>query len=134
MNKFITVFFLLLFNSFSLYAIVLDDPDTTHVPVHPSFPSIPEGDPFNDPHKSPNQGNIIIGDLYGTTLSFSSSSFIHSSIEVIVTDSNDVEYVNTIVYEYNSLFIIDISSLPIGIYTISITDGDDEYVGEFEVF
>lgn len=29
---------------------------------------------------------------------------------------------------------IDISSLPIGIHTISILDGDDEYIGEFEVF
>lgn len=130
----LSFFFLLLFNTFSLYAIVLDNPDTTHVPVHPSFPSIPEDDPFNDPHKSPNQGNTIIGDFYGTTLSFSSSSFVHSSIEVIITDSNEVEYINTIVYEYNNVFNIDISSLPIGAYIISIKDGDDEYVGEFEVF
>lgn len=134
MNKFFSIFFLLLFNSFSLYAIVLGNPDTTHVPVHPSFPSIPEDDPFNDPHKSPNQGNTIIGDFYGTTLSFSSSSFVHSSIEVIITDSNEVEYINTIVYEYNNVFNIDISSLPIGAYIISIKDGDDEYVGEFEVY
>jgi len=130
----LSFFFLLLFNTFSLYAIVLDNPDTTHVPVHPSFPSIPEDDPFNDPHKSPNQGNTIIGDFYGTTLSFSSSSFVHSSIEVIITDSNEVEYINTIVYEYNNVFNIDISSLPVGAYIISIKDGDDEYVGEFEVF
>ena len=130
----LSFFFLLLFNTFSLYAIVLDNPDTTHVPVHPSFPSIPEGDPLNDPPKSPNQGNIIIGNLYGTTLSFSSSFFVHSSIEVIITDSNEVEYINTFVYEYNNEFIINISSLPVGIFTISILDGDDEYIGEFEVF
>ena len=53
---------------------------------------------------------------------------------MIITDSNEVEYINTIVYEYNNEFIINISSLPVGIFTISILDGDDEYIGEFEVF
>ena len=53
---------------------------------------------------------------------------------MIVTDLNEVEYINTIVYEYNNVFNIDISSLPVGAYIISIKDGDDEYVGEFEVY
>lgn len=130
----LSIFFLLLFNTFSLHAIVLDDPDTTHVIIRPVIPSNPGDPPISGDPKSPLPGTSIIGGLYGTTLNFSSSSFINSSIEVIVTDSNEVENINTIVYEYNNLFIIDISSLPVGVYTISILDGDDEYVGEFEVF
>lgn len=129
----LSFFLLLLFNTFSVYAYVLDDPDTTHVKVRPLTPSIPGDDPVLIP-KSPHQGNIIIGNLYETTLSFLTSDFILSSIEVIVTDLNEVEYINTIVYEYNNVFNIDISSLPIGAYIISIKDGDDEYIGEFEVY
>ena len=130
----LSIFLLLLFNTFTLYAIVLDNPDTTHVVLRPQLPN-PINDPiYEDGPKSYNQGNTIIGDFYGTTLSFSSSSFVHSSIEVIITDSNEIENINTIVYEYNNKFIINISSLPVGAYTISILDGDDKYVGEFEVF
>lgn len=130
----LSFFFLLLFNTFSLYAIVLDDPDTTHIIIRPIISPNPGDTPVNNGPKIPLSGNTIIGDLYGTTLCFSSSSFVHSSIEVIITDSNEVEYINTIVYEYNNEFIINISSLPVGIFTISILDGDDEYIGEFEVF
>ena len=129
----LSILFLLLINTFSVYAYVLDDPDTTHVTVRPLSPSIPGDDPELIP-KSLYQGNIIIGNLYETTLSFLTSDFILSSIEVIVTDLNEVEYINTIVYEYNNVFHIDISSLPVGAYIISIKDGDDEYIGEFEVF
>lgn len=129
----LSILFFLLINTFSVYAYVLDDPDTTHVTVRPLSPSIPGDDPELIP-KSPYQGNIIIGNLYETTLSFLTSDFILSSIEVIVTDLNEVEYINTIVYEYNNVFNIDISSLPVGAYIISIKDGDDEYVGEFEVY
>ena len=129
----LSILFLLLINTFSVYAYVLDDPDTTHVTVRPLSPSIPGDDPELIP-KPLYQGNIIIGNLYETTLSFLTSDFILSSIEVIVTDLNEVEYINTIVYEYNNVFHIDISSLPVGAYIISIKDGDDEYIGEFEVF
>ena len=67
-------------------------------------------------------------------LSFPASSFISTAIEMTITDWNDVEIVNAIVYENNESFYIDISSLFYGVYSISIIDGDEEYIGEFEVF
>jgi len=47
--------------------------------------------------------------------------------------SNESVYYSN-VQNLSSDIHIDISSLPVGAYTISILDGDDEYIGEFEVF
>lgn len=129
------IFLLLLFHSYALYAYVLDGNDTTQVILHKEPTSGPIIKPV--PNIGPNSlftGKTIIGNMYGTMLSFPASSFMNKSIEVTITDRNDVEIVDTIVYENNESFYIDISSLFYGIYTISIIDGNDEYIGEFEVF
>lgn len=52
----------------------------------------------------------------------------------ISDDDNEIIYIYEMIHNTNTLHQVDISSLPIGVYTISILDGDDEYIGEFEVF
>ena len=129
------IFLLLLFHSYALYAYVLDGNDTTQVILHKEPTSGPIIKPV--PNIGPNSlftGKTIIGNMYGTMLSFPASSFISTAIEMTITDWNDVEIVNAIVYENSDAFNIDISPLYYGVYTISILDGDDEYIGEFEVF
>ena len=68
-------------------------------------------------------------------ISIDTSYFTEDYITLTISDDVDeIIYINENIQNINSVTQIDISSLLVGVYTISIKDGDDEYIGEFEVF
>jgi hypothetical protein len=103
--------------------------DTTYTPI----PIIPPsgGDPIQNPAPSPIilafqlEGEIVL------RMSNLNVDFVEISIKNQV--SNERLYFSIVQNITNNIHI-DISFLPCGTYIISIKDGDDEYVGEFEVF
>lgn len=68
-------------------------------------------------------------------ISIDTDDFTEDYITLTISDDMDeIIYINENIQNTYSVTQIDISSLPIGAYIISIKDGDDEYIGEFEVF
>jgi hypothetical protein len=68
-------------------------------------------------------------------ISIDTDDFTEDYITLTISDDMDeIIYINENIQNTYSVTQIDISSLPIGAYIISIKDGDDEYVGEFEVY
>ena len=68
-------------------------------------------------------------------ISIDTDDFTEDYITLTISDDmDDIIYINENIQNTYSVTQIDISSLPIGAYIISIKDGDDEYIGEFEVF
>ena len=68
-------------------------------------------------------------------ISIDTDDFTEDYITLTISDDmDDIIYINENIQNTYSVTQIDISSLPIGAYIISIKDGDDEYVGEFEVY
>lgn len=68
-------------------------------------------------------------------ISIDTDDFTEDYITLTISDDMDeIIYINENIQNTNSVTQIDISSIPVGAYIISIKDGDDEYVGEFEVY
>ena len=108
--------------------------DTTVVILRETGPGNPA--PINDPiipHSEP-WGNYIEVCYTAQHLLLNPDDFNSQFITVVISDffTGHIYYEDELLSGSN--IGIDISSLPIGIYTISIIDGDDEYLGEFEVF
>ncbi len=120
------------FLAFSAHAEV--ENDTTTVPLRKV---IIVNDPISG--DTGNHSPIFIPTVYisiiADYISIDTGSFTEDYITLTISDDVDeIIYINENIQNTNSVSQIDISSLPIGFYTISIIDGDDEYVGEFEVF
>ena len=104
--------------------------DTTQIPIPIIIPPS-GGDPIQNPASSPTilafqlEGDIVL------RMSNLNVDFVEISIKNQVSNES-VYYSN--VQNLSSDIHIDISSLPVGAFTISILDGDDEYIGKFEVF
>lgn len=68
-------------------------------------------------------------------ISIDTDDFTEDYITLTISDDMDeIIYINENIQNTYSVTQIDISSIPVGAYIISIKDGDDEYVGEFEVY
>ena len=73
--------------------------------------------------------------LIADYISINTGDFTEDYITLTISEDVDkIIYINENIQNTNSFTQINISSLPIGVYTISIIDGDDEYIGEFEFF
>ena len=124
------LFFLLLFST-SAVIKAHDEArtDTTYTPI----PIIPPsgGDPIQSPSTSP---TIYAYQLEGEII-LRTSNLSVNFWEITIRNqlSNESVYYSN-VQNLSSDIHIDISFLPCGTYIISIKDGDDEYIGEFEVF
>ena len=136
MKKFLTLF-LMLSLSTAMFAICNED-TTTVIPLRIITSTPGAGDEPVPDHPNPH-APIFIRTVYVTLISdfisIDTSYFTEDYITLTISDDMDeIIYINENIQNTYSVTQIDISSLPVGAFTISILDGDDEYVGEFEVF
>lgn len=136
MKKFLTLF-LMLSLSTAMFAICHED-TTTVIPLRivPNTPGSGD-DPVPD-HPNPH-APIFIRTVYVSLIadyiSIDTGDFTEDYITLTISDDVDeIIYINENVQNTNSVSQINISPLPVGAYIISIKDGDDEYIGEFEVY
>jgi len=136
MKKFLTLF-LMLSLSTAMFAICNED-TTTVIPLRIITSTPGAGDDPVPDHPNPH-APIFIRTVYVTLISdfisIDTSYFTEDYITLTISDDvYEIIYINENIQNTYSVTQIDISSLPIGAYIISIKDGDDEYVGEFEVY
>ena len=123
--------------STAMFAICNED-TTTVIPLRIITSTPGAGDEPVPDHPNPH-APIFIRTVYVTLISdfisIDTSYFTEDYITLTISDDMDeIIYINENIQNTYSVTQIDISSLPVGAFTISILDGDDEYVGEFEVF
>lgn len=136
MKKYFTLF-LMLSLSTAMFAICNED-TTTVIPLRIITSTPGAGDEPVPDHPNPH-APIFIRTVYVTLISdfisIDTSYFTEDYITLTISDDvYEIIYINENIQNTNSVTQIDISSIPVGAYIISIKDGDDEYVGEFEVF
>ena len=136
MKKFLTLF-LMLSLSTAMFAICNED-TTTVIPLRIITSTPGSGDDPVPDHPNPH-APIFIRTVYVTLISdfisIDTSYFTEDYITLTISDDvYEIIYINENIQNTNSVTQIDISSIPVGAYIISIKDGDDEYIGEFEVF
>jgi hypothetical protein len=118
--------------TFSIHA--METGDTTVIILRPTIPSIPPPDNGFPNPRSETETNLIKIYYTASHLLINPNDFSSQTIVVTIKDvlTEQQWYEEEILC--NTELFIHISSLPVGAFTISILDGDDEYVGEFEVF
>ena len=136
MKKYLTLF-LMLSLSTAMFAICNED-TTTVIPLRIITSTPGAGDEPVPDHPNPH-APIFIRTVYVTLISdfisIDTSYFTEDYITLTISDDvYEIIYINENIQNTNSVTQIDISSIPVGAYIISIKDGDDEYVGEFEVY
>lgn len=121
----------------SLFAFCSED-TTNVIPLR-----IISNPPVSGNHPSPDHpyphAPVIIPTIYVTIIAdelfIDLGDFNEGYITLAISnDDNEILYINEMIQNTNTFHQVDISSLPIGVYSISIIDGDEEYIGEFEVF
>ena len=128
------VFLSILSFLFAFSSRAMETGDTTVIILRPIVPSIPppgNGSPINRPETETNSIKIY---YTASHLLINPNDFSSQTIVVTIKDvlTEQQWYEEEILC--NTELFIHISSLPVGAFTISILDGDDKYVGEFEVF
>ena len=108
--------------------------DTVITPIITLKPN-PSAPPSGSPVHSPIKQHTIQGQIIDDCIVMQSSDLDNRLIEIKIKEQSSESILNCQYFlNTNANISIDISMLPIGFYTILIKDGDDEYVGEFEVF
>lgn len=136
MKKFLTLF-LMLSLSTAMFAICNED-TTTVIPLRIITSTPGAGDEPVPDHPNPH-APIFIRTVYVSLIadyiSIDTGDFTEDYITLTISDDVDeIIYINENVQNTNSVSQINISSIPVGAYIISIKDGDYEYIGEFEVY
>lgn len=134
-NIFIALTFLSMFFALPVQADVKDDTTTVvlrkTITVNGSF----NGNTGNHaPVFVPSINVSIVTDDISCFICIDTGNFQEDYVSLKISgNDNEIIYIDEMIPNINTIYQVDISSLPIGIYTISIKDGDEEYIGEFEV-